>query len=174
MKFLDAVSPRIAIISTDSAEEPDSPHPSVLGMLAEIGAETYVTENYDLGILLTVRKDGELKVENACIEKQTNASLEICALSAEEKQVVEILNYGTDPVDLGGFFLFSKEGSEIFVFPEGTLLDPGEKICIVGKNSTVTADFIWDEERPWSQTKKDTAVLYDKYGNILDEKAGGL
>lgn len=169
VRFLDAVSPKTAIISTDSEEEPDSPHESILGMLEEIGADVHVTQDYDLGILVTIEKNGSLTVENAHVEKKTNAPLEFFALTAGDEQAVDIQNYGTKPVDIGGYFLFSKEGCEIFVFPKGTILEPGEKICIVGKNSTVTADFIWDEERPWSGTKKDTAVLYDKYGNILDE-----
>ena len=73
INFLNAVSPKIAIISTDSEEEPDTPHESILGMLKDMEAEIHVTEDYDAGILLTVGKDGSLTVENATIEKETEA-----------------------------------------------------------------------------------------------------
>lgn len=168
IKFLDAVSPETAIISTDSKEEPDSPHYSILAMLEEMGADIHVTEDYDLGILVTIEKNGSYSVENAHIEKKTNALLEIVALSADE-QSVDIRNNGSDEVNMEGYFLFSTAGSEIFVFPDGTILAPGEKLCVVGQNSTVTADFVWSESRPWNANKKDTAVLFDKYGNVLDE-----
>ncbi len=169
-RFLNAVSPKTAIISTDSEEEPTSPHKSVLSMLRAMDADIHVTEDYDLGILVTIEKNGSYTVENAHIEKKTDALLELSAPSAHD-QTVDIRNNGSKAVNMEGYFLFSTAGSEIFVFPEGTVLEPGEKICIAGKNSAVTADFIWNESRPWNKNKKDIAVLYDKYGNILDQAA---
>lgn len=169
VKFFEAVSPKIGIISTDSAVEPDSPHPSVLYMMDEIGAAVHVTEDYDTGILVTIEADGSYTVENARIQQNTHAPLTFSAVSADE-QTVDIRNNGTEAVDMSGYFLFSKEGSEIFVFPKGTILAPGKTVSVAGKGSAIPADFVWDESKPWSKTKKDTAILYDKYGNILDEK----
>lgn len=168
IRFLDAVSPETVIISTNSAEEPDSPHYSILDMLDEIGVAVHVTEDYHAGILVTINPNGSYTVEDAQIERKTNAPLELCTVSADE-QAVEILNKGYSPVDLGGFFLFSTHGSEVFVFPAGTVLAPGEKHRIAGKDSAAPADLIWNEEKIWSKNKTDTAVLYDRYGNILDE-----
>lgn len=42
--FLYTVKPQIAVISTDSAVEPDTPDPGVLGRLWNIGAEVFVTQ----------------------------------------------------------------------------------------------------------------------------------
>ena len=52
--FARAVSPQIALISTDSAEEPRSPAMAVLAALED--SEVYVTEDFDLGI--RVRLEG--------------------------------------------------------------------------------------------------------------------
>ena len=55
-KFVAAVSPEIAVISTDSIEEPRSAAPEVIGRLEELGAQVYVTENFERGV--KVRLEG--------------------------------------------------------------------------------------------------------------------
>jgi len=55
-KFAAAVSPEIAVISTDSVEEPESASPEVIERLEALGARVYVTENQEKGI--KVRLEG--------------------------------------------------------------------------------------------------------------------
>ena len=54
--FALAVSPEIAVISTDSIEEPRSADPDVIALLEAVGAQVYVTENYERGV--KVRLEG--------------------------------------------------------------------------------------------------------------------
>lgn len=55
-KFAKAVSPEIAVISTDTIDEPRSADPEVIGRLENTGAQVCVTENYERGV--KVRLEG--------------------------------------------------------------------------------------------------------------------
>ena len=48
--LIDACKPKVAVISTDGQEKPDTPHKSVLKNLDRAGCVTYVTENCTLGV----------------------------------------------------------------------------------------------------------------------------
>ena len=53
-RFVYTVRPQIAVISTDSDEEPDTPDPDVLARLWNIGAEVFVTQKATCGIQVTL------------------------------------------------------------------------------------------------------------------------
>ena len=48
--LIAACAPKVAVISTDGEEKPDTPHKSVLKNLDRAGCVTYVTENCTLGV----------------------------------------------------------------------------------------------------------------------------
>ncbi len=52
--FLYTVRPQIAVISTNTLEEPDTPDPAVMGRLWNIGAEVFVTQKATLGVMVTL------------------------------------------------------------------------------------------------------------------------
>lgn len=56
------VQPKLAVISTDSNEEPDTPDPRVIRLLNDQGIEYAVTQNSENGILVTIR-NGEVSSE---------------------------------------------------------------------------------------------------------------
>ncbi len=56
------VQPKLAVISTDSNEEPDTPDPRVIRLLNDQGIEYAVTQNSENGILITIR-NGEVSSE---------------------------------------------------------------------------------------------------------------
>ena len=56
------VQPKLAVISTNSDEEPDTPDPRVIRLLNDQGIEYAVTQNSESGILVTL-KSGELITE---------------------------------------------------------------------------------------------------------------
>lgn len=62
-KFAKLCSPEIAIITTDTAEDEDSANKKVISYFE--GAEVFVTQNYQLGLLVTVEKDGAISVKEA-------------------------------------------------------------------------------------------------------------
>ena len=56
------VQPKLAVISTNSDEEPDTPDPRVIRLLNDQGIEYAITQNSENGILVTL-KSGELVTE---------------------------------------------------------------------------------------------------------------
>ena len=63
-EFARAVSPEIAVISTDTVEEPRSAAPEVLGILEAVGARVYVTEDYEAGVKVRLEGGHAVSVEN--------------------------------------------------------------------------------------------------------------
>lgn len=167
--FIEATSPETVIFSTDSEEEPGSPHESILAAFEEIGADIHVTQDYDVGILVNIAKDGTYTIEDAHIQNEPEAELKIVSASKEEQTVV-IRNTGARDADISRYFLFSERGSEIYVFPEGSVIPAGEEIIVACAGSGIDTEYRWDETKVWNKNKDDTAILYDRYGNILDEK----
>ena len=58
--FVEAVRPSLAVISTNSAQEPDTPDPRVLRLLASWDVTVLVTQDSALGVLVTIR-DGQIE-----------------------------------------------------------------------------------------------------------------
>ena len=56
------VSPRLAVISTNTEDEPDTPDPRVLKLLASRSIPVLVTQDSQDGVLITLR-DGEILTE---------------------------------------------------------------------------------------------------------------
>ncbi|MBR4960031.1 MAG: lamin tail domain-containing protein, partial [Clostridia bacterium] len=128
--------------------------------------EVYRTEDADLGWYVTLEKNGGTIV-NAQIRHSREASLKLESVSRENQMVV-IRNTG-DTMDLGGCFLYSERGNEVFIFPQNTILPAGESITLgcVG----IPADLIWTGETgAWHKSKEDRAILYDRWGNVLDTR----
>lgn len=61
-EFAQAVSPEIAVISTNTSVDTDSANEIVISALR--GARVLVTENYECGILLTVNANGTVDISN--------------------------------------------------------------------------------------------------------------
>lgn len=60
--LIAASMPKVAIISTDSADKPGTPAQRVLGDLAQANCASYITQDCTLGIRVLLR-DGEVQVE---------------------------------------------------------------------------------------------------------------
>ena len=56
------VQPKLAVISTDSEEEPDTPDPRVIRLLKDQGIEYAITQGSQSGVLVTIR-NGEVITE---------------------------------------------------------------------------------------------------------------
>lgn len=161
--FLDACTPSLSIICCNTKTDPDTANKKVIARLRQTG-EVCLTEDADLGWVIDLQ-DTSHTISNAKIAVPPTASLTITDVSIEN-QTITIRNTG-DITDLTGYFLYSDRGSELFVFPEGTILLAGESITVgcVGSNEAL----IWQGETSvWHKSKKDVAFLYDRYGNELD------
>ena len=163
-EFAAAVSPEIAVIPTDTSVDEDSANERVVSALK--GAEVFVTQDYPYGILLTVDADGKIDVSDPRPEGN-NAKIEILELD-KNAQTITLINNG-EAADISGYFIFSENGLEVYVFPDGTYMQAGETISVACKGGQ--GDLIWDEKKVWKTKKEDTAVLYDRFGNELSRKS---
>ena len=60
--FMEAVQPKVAVISTNSDDEPDTPANRVMKLLKRYNVTVYLTQDTENGVLITLR-DGEILVE---------------------------------------------------------------------------------------------------------------
>ena len=60
--FIEAVQPRVAVISTNSDDEPDTPANRVMKLLKRYNVTVYLTQDTENGVLVTLR-DGEILAE---------------------------------------------------------------------------------------------------------------
>jgi competence protein ComEC len=160
--FAKAVSPQLAIVSTDTMVDTDSANPRVIAALD--GAKTYITQDFPLGVLLTIHPDGSMELSNPSRPCVSAVDLAISEVNPET-QLATIVNSG-DTVDLSGYVLFSTKGGEAFVFPQGASLSAGNSLTVGGEGGSGDYLFI-GEESPWHKKKADTAELYDRFGKLI-------
>ena len=161
-EFARAVSPRLAIISTNTTEDADSANPRVLAALAP--AQTYVTQDFRLGVLFTLGADGAPAISNPAPESDA-PRVRIASLDAE-KQTITLANDGETSADLSGCLLFCDRSGAALRFPQGTRLDSGESLTVSGESGGGAFVF-FDEKKPLSKKKEDVVSLYGVYGALL-------
>ena len=166
-RLLDVVRPRVAVISTNSVEEPDTPSNRVMRTLKAVGAQIALTENAPGGVLATV-SGGEVSARLLTWPAPPEAVTGV-AITAKDAQAdtVTLKNEGSAAVDLSGWYLYSEKGKEIMVLPDGTALAPGETLTVGTLTTQAGADLIWPERNVWHNTKPDAAILYDAYGREI-------
>lgn len=166
--LVDRTRPQLAIISTDSAEEPDTPSGRVLSNLKKANVPMLCTQNSVDGILVTL-SDGIATAEMLDLHLPEPRHDVVIADKSVAQDTVTLTNWGTDPAALGGWYLVSDRGNEVFLFPDGTELAPGGSLTISSLASEDAGDFIWPEKRVWHQSKDDTAMLYNAQGKLVDQ-----
>ncbi len=164
--FLAACTPELSIICCDTETDPDTAHKKAVARLREHG-EVRLTEDTELGWYVTL--EGKYRyISNAQIMTERTADLSLESVSVAS-QTLTIRNNGDD-ADLSGYYIHSDRGNEVYVFPAGTVLAAGESISVgcVGTDG----DLLWKGETSvWHKSKEDNAVLYDRFGNVLDTAA---
>ena len=160
--------PRIAVIPTDTAAEPDTPDARILKALYSVGAVVCVTQDAPSAILVKIQ-NGEASAEIVRdTYPDTVPGMEIMDKSVAQDMVV-VRNNGEGPVDLSGWYLYSTRGGETFVFPDGTVLEEDGRLMVSSLSSEDSGDFVWPEENVWHKKKEDITQLYDPYGRLMDE-----
>lgn len=162
--LIRAVQPRVAVLSTSTAEEEDTPAPRVVSLLKKYGVTLYQTQEAASGVLVTLDQ-GELSANRMAYRDLPAQPQGVSILSVDKADDrVTLRSASAEEVDLSGWFLFSEKGKEIFVLPEGTVLTPGGTMTITSLSSGEGGDLIWPEKNVWHKTKDDRAVLCDVYG----------
>lgn len=167
-ELLNAVRPQIAVISTNTLAEPDTPAPRVLRALAAVNAQVVQTQQATGGVQVTIR-GGQA---SAALFDQGDwpAAVPAVRIAAKDNDadVVTLRNDGTAPADLSGWFIRSDRGGELFVLPAGTVLAPGAQFAVTTLSSKMAGDAVWKEKNVWHDKKDDAAFLYDAYGRLMD------
>ncbi len=174
LSFVQRVMPQVALISTNSFEEPDTPHPSVMATLKRTGAKIAITQNAKGGMLATLAQG---KADVAAVEwgnvPGISGSLRLAGLDAQQ-DVLTIKNTGTEAISLAGWYVFSTRGEEIFFFPDNASLAPGATARLGSTETPGACDWRFDDKNVWHNKKKDEAMLYDPYGRVTDRLDNGL
>lgn len=159
--LIDAVQPKIAVISTNTEEEPDTPALRVLQLLKD--AQVYQTQDSDAGVLVSIC-DGVATANNMTYTQLPAMPTGVEIASKGEDDSVVLRNTGSEAVALADWFLFSERGGETFVFPADAVLSPGEELRVASLSSEDAGDYCWPEKKVWHKSKADACVLYDPYG----------
>lgn len=150
--FADAVSPKIAVISTDTSIDRNSANDKVIKNLSS--AQIYVTENAELGYLLSLDEE-ELEIEK--IDLPIKEKNEVELHFEGELVVVKALS----DVNYQKPMLYFREKGEIVKLNE-LRLKSGESLSI-GKGG----DFELDIKKRFIKKRIDELVLFDEFGNVL-------
>lgn len=79
-------------------------------------------------------------------------------------------NTGSSSVDLSGWEL-ADAADHTYTFPEGTVLDPGDRITIyTGSGTDTETELYWGQSAPVWNNAGDTVILRDDSGNLVIEE----
>lgn len=167
--FIRAASPSVAVISTDSYEKPETPDPRLVNYLRNTGAQVSVTQEATGGIL--VRLSGGAPTVELINLPVPQTGVVISDVVAGE-DIITLNNPGAAQ-DLTGWYLFSEKGGEMYVFPEGAVIESGARLT-VGTNSTEEHfDLLWDDKKVINKSKTDLITLYDANGMPVSGMTNG-
>lgn len=163
------VKPSVAVISTSTSEEPDTPDRDVLRILRAFGVTVYETQQAEAGVLVTI-EEGRTEVQLMSLPAMPEAPRGVVlADRTPGEDTIRIRNDGSQAVDLSDWYLTSERGGELLVLPAGNLLQPGDSLLISTLSSDVEGDVVWPEKKVWHKSKDDAALLYDVYGRLIYE-----
>jgi len=161
--FAAAVSPALAIISTDTSADTNSASSRVVSALS--GAEVLVTEDFPLGVLLTLDESGKPVVSDPAVPA-SGLAVSIGALDSDA-QTITLVNDSGAQADLSGCILYSERSGAVLRIPDGTLLSANGTLLVSGSDGNGDLHFS-GEDKPLDKKKKNTVVLYSALGAQLD------
>ncbi len=165
-QMLKIVQPKIAVILTDSREEPDSPAVSTLKRLAEVGCSVYISQDYHDALLITLKKGQKPAVTDVEWDGVAKRAEKISLSIDVSQDTLTIHNQGSETLNLAGCCFYSTKGNELMDLPDAAVA-PGGQIVIGTKATNGGADVYLDAKRIWNKKNLDRAILYDAYGRVL-------
>ncbi|MBL3731709.1 MBL fold metallo-hydrolase [Lysinibacillus sp. HST-98] len=176
-EFIQAVKPKVAILSYGEDNKYGHPHAEIVDRLQAIGSKIYATA--DLGTI-TVSTDGVNYTVNG---KETSSVATGNIRSKEEEpttaieivskdlvtEIVGIKNSGQHAVSLKDWQLISIEGHQVYNFPNLSL-QPGKTIYITsGTNAREGQNYLkWTTKQIWLNDG-DAAQLRNEKGELVSE-----
>lgn len=176
-EFIQAVKPKVAILSYGEDNKYGHPHAEVVDRLQAIGSKIYATA--DLGTI-TVSTDGVNYTVNGK-ETSSEETGNIPSKGEEPTTAIEIVskdlvtetvgikNSGQHAVSLKDWQLISIEGHQVFNFPNLSL-QPGKTIFITsGTNAREGQNYLkWTTKQIWLNAG-DAAQLRNEKGELVSE-----
>lgn len=164
--FIYTARPEIAIISTNTQEEPDTPAPRVLKALYKVNAQVIQTQDTPSGVRVQIEA-GAPTADSLTVNLPVPHTEMILSDKSIENQTVTLLNTGTTSIDLSDWYLTSERGGEMYVLPKGTVLPASQTLTISCLSSPHQADLVWPESKVLHKSKPDLITLYDPYGQEI-------
>jgi len=166
--LIRAVQPQIAVISTSTEAEPDTPSTRVLAQLYSSRVALYQTQDAQSGVLVTIDQ-GEVSANLMDYNDfpRANDAVVIADVDNEDDRIT-LRNTGKSAADVSGWYIVSDKGNQIFVLPEGCEIAPGGELSISSQSSKAKGDLVWPDKKVWHKSKEDAALLYDVYGRLID------
>lgn len=166
--LLQAVQPQIAVISTSTAAEPDTPSGRVLSVITAVSAKLYQTQDAQSGVLVTIDQgEATANLMGYADFPAANKAVAIADVDNQDDRIT-LRNTGRTAVDVGGWYIVSDKGNQIYVLPEGAEIAPGGELVIGSQSSDEPGDLTWPDKKVWHKSKEDAALLYDVYGRLID------
>ena len=169
--FARACGAKLALISTDSQQKPGTPDPGVVGRLEAAGSRVVVTQDGELGVLVTL-SGGEVSAEYVESDAPPVSGVYVAKVDNGD-DVIELGNYSEEAVELGGFYLYSDRGNELFAFPDGARIGPGGTLTVGTLSTDGDCDLVWPDKKVVHKKKTDVISLYDSLGRLVDSRDNG-
>lgn len=159
------VKPELAVISTSTKEEIDTPAASVLKRFGLYDTTTVVTQDFSYGIYVTLHQ-GRAYYQNINW-KLPDYSQGIRVTLNVEEDLLTLRNSSSEAISLKGWTLYSSRGDTTVVLPDDAFI-PANGVYKIGTHSTgVDASVTLSINRLWHKSKFDQATLYDEAGNVV-------
>jgi len=166
------VMPRLAVISTSTKEEPDTPARSVIKRLELYGAECIVTQDFTHGIHITVR-NGQASYDNIDWKLKSHSGEMRMSIDVAN-DLLTIRNSTSQPIALDGWTLYSSRGDTTITLTEKDVV-PANGVYKIGTHSTGSgASTVLSINRLWHKSKYDQAILYDASGLVAAVTDNGM
>lgn len=173
-RMLAASAPKIALISTDPYEKPGTPDEALLSRLSAVGAQVFRTDFSEMGVHVILDENGaRAEYVNWKSRPEMPGNLEIDSVDAEN-DTVRLQNKSDSDAALGGFYLFSDRGNEVFVFPENARVPAGGTITVGTRSTDGAFDVLWDDKNVIHNSKSDTITLFDSCGRAICAAGNGF
>lgn len=170
--FVRTIKPELAVISTSTKEEIDTPAASVLKRFALHGATTVVTQDFTYGIYVTLHEGRAYYQDIKWTVPDYSQGIRVSLNVAED--LLTLRNSSSEDIPLKGWTLYSSRGDTTVALPDDAFI-PANGVYKIGTHSTgVDASVTLSINRLWHKSKFDQATLYDASGNVVIVTDNGM
>ncbi|WP_341300374.1 MBL fold metallo-hydrolase [Lysinibacillus sp. FSL H8-0500] len=170
MDFIQAVKPKVTILSYGQDNKYGHPHAEVMERLQAVDSKVYATAEAGTIIVSTDGVNYAVNDEEAYKVETAAPATAIDIISKDlVSEIVEIKNNGQQTVSLKDWQLISIEGNQVFNFPNISL-QPGKTIYVTsGTQAQEQQNYLkWTTKQIWLNSG-DAAQLRNEKGELISE-----